>query len=325
MVDPPLLGFFLVLGSGSAGHAFASRSRVALHHGEDRKAAVRRSGGQRYQSKQNLLPSNRVITLFPPQPNAGEWRQQGSAGFGKKEAASPLAVAVGACVRQAPCVNFMYTLTQYAARGGGENVALSSVSFAHAPSLVAGCNRTSFTAPSLSSFMSIQKLSRSFPARCAHCFIVLRCFSMNSLPNFSSYVLPSRVFRFASTAVRASCSLVAWSSARVAATSNATAITTKEILMSNLTGETAESDAVPLAPLHGNLRCLSDRPMNMSPSRSSGVPRIGAASLIEAWGKSGPVARRPSRRHDRGVYPVLPDFENGLAGERNLRAWGARR
>src|SRR6516162_10173970 len=251
MVDPPVLGFFLVLVCGSAGHALASRSRVALHHGEDKKAAVRRSGGQRYQSKQNLLPSNRVITLFPPQPNAGEWRQQGSAGFGKKEAASPcpLAVAVGACVRQAPCVNFMYTLTQYAARGGGENVALSSVSFAHAPSMVAGCNRTSFTAPSLSSFMSIQKLSRSFPARCAHCFIVLRCFSMNSLPNFSSYVLPSRVFRFASTAVRASCRLVAWSSARVAATRNATALTTKEILMSNLTGETnanqlAESDAV---------------------------------------------------------------------------------
>src|ERR1700747_3367654 len=200
MVDPPIcFSYFLVLASGLAGHALSSRSRVALQHGEDQKAAVGRSGDQRYQSKRSLLSGNRVITRLLPRRNPGECRATGARLLVRQESSlaccrdlprAPLAIPVGAGLRQAECVNFMYPLTRYAVRGGGENVLLSSASLAHAPILVAGCNRTSFAAPSLSSFMSIQKLSRSFPALCFDCFIVPRCFPMNSFPSFSRLAFP---------------------------------------------------------------------------------------------------------------------------------------
>src|SRR5207253_8162220 len=78
MVDPPIcFSYFLVLASGLAGHALSSRSRVALQHGEDQKAAVRRSGDQRYQSKRSLLSGNRVITRLLPRRNPGECRATG--------------------------------------------------------------------------------------------------------------------------------------------------------------------------------------------------------------------------------------------------------
>ena len=150
MVDPPIcFSYFLVLASGLAGHALSSRSRVALQHGEDQKAAVGRSGDQRYQSKRSLLSGNRVITRLLPRRNPGECRATGARLLVRQESSlaccrdlprAPLAIPVGAGLRQAECVNFMYPLTRYAVRGGGENVLLSSASLAHAPILVAGCN-----------------------------------------------------------------------------------------------------------------------------------------------------------------------------------------
>ena len=58
--------------------------------GEDGKAAVRRSGGQRYQSNRSPLSSNQVKTLFLPRDDAGEYRANGGG-----SAASPLLVDLG--------------------------------------------------------------------------------------------------------------------------------------------------------------------------------------------------------------------------------------
>lgn len=117
-------------------------------------------------------------------------------------------------------------------RGGGENVLLSSASFAHAHILVAGCNRTFSTAPSLSSFLSIQSFADRFPR--------LACIASSRRDVYRRTLFPtsrhtSCLPAFSGSPQRPlarSPRLVGLSSANFAAAKNATAITSEEILIS---------------------------------------------------------------------------------------------
>lgn len=77
----------------------------------------------------------------------------------------------------------MKMLTQYCGFGGGENALFNNVSRAQVPIFVVGCSSTSFTAPSLSNFIKIQKLSKLLPALALHRFMAGICFAMNSFPS----------------------------------------------------------------------------------------------------------------------------------------------